>query len=70
MVEINEREFSEIFENFIEVCIIIIKKESSIEDGCYFKCLWDFQKVCEILRSLICGIFNYDESDLEEEKEL
>lgn len=42
MVEINEKEFSEIFENFIEVCIIIIKKEGSIEDGCYFKWLWDF----------------------------
>ena len=71
MVETNERELSETLENLTEVCTIITKKESSTEDGCHLKCLWDSQKaVCETLRSSICGIFNYDESDLEEEKEL
>ena len=70
MVETNERELSETLENLTEVCTIITKKESSTEDGCHLKWLWDSQKVCETLRSSICGIFNYDESDLEEEKEL
>lgn len=70
MVETNERELSETLENLTEVCTIITKKERSTEDGCHLKWLWDSQKVCETLRSSICGIFNYDESDLEEEKEL
>ena len=71
MVETNERELSETLENLTEVCTIITKKESSIEDaGCRLKCQWYSQKVCETLRSSVCWIFNCDECDLEEEKEL
>ena len=70
MVETNERELSETLESLTEVCTIITKKESSKEDGYHLKCQWDFQKVCETLRNSICWIFNCDECDLEEEKEL
>ena len=70
MVETNERELGETLENLTEVCTIITKKGSSTEDGCRLKCQWDSQKVCETLRSSVCWIFNCDEGDLEEEKEL
>ena len=70
IVEINEREVTETLENFTEVCTIITKKESNKEDVCHLKCKWDFQKLCETLRSSICWIFNCDEGDLEEEAEM
>ena len=70
MVETNDRELGETLENLTEVCTIITKKGSSAEDGCRLKCQWDSQKVCETLRSSVCWIFNCDEGDLEEEKEL